>query len=370
MLKKILITLIALGTIVGAVIGIKAMQFKKLNDSGGNFQMPPEYVTSATVTQDTWKQTLDAVGSLTAVQGVTVSTEVAGKVTEIHFESGEAVENGQLMLVLDTSTEEAQLAAAKADAQLAEINLNRARKLRQSNTVAQAELDSAQATFLAASAQVANLSTLIDKKRIVAPFAGRLGIRMVDLGQYINSGDRVVSLQSMDPIYVDFSFPQNWVSKVVLKMPVEVTVDAYPDMTFGGRLTAITPEINVTTRTISLRGTLDNPDGKLLPGMFSQVSVVLPESKSQKVIPATSIVYASFGNSVFVVIEKDGHKIVEQQFIRIGEARGDFVSITAGPEVGSTIVATGAFKLRNGMPVMVNNNVSTNPQIDPKPEDS
>jgi membrane fusion protein (multidrug efflux system) len=370
MLKKILITVAALVVIVGPLVGIKMSQIKMLMASGGQFQMPPETVSTATVTEESWKQTLTAVGSLSAVQGVMVSTESAGKVTRIHFYSGQAVKAGQLLLELDVSTEEAQLAAAQADEELAQINLDRTSKLRQSNTVAQADLDSAHATFLAASAQVANLAAMINKKRIVAPFTGRLGIRMVDLGQYINSGETIVSLQSMDPIYADFSFPQNWVSKVSLEMPVEITVDAYPDMIFFGRLSAITPEIDVSTRTISLRGTLDNPDGKLLPGMFAQVAAVLPHKETRVVIPATSIVYASFGDSVFVVREKEGQKIVEQQFVRTGEARGDFVSITEGLEVGSTVVSAGAFKLRNGMAVVINNTVSTHPQLDPKPEDS
>ena len=197
MLKKILVTLIALGVVLGFVFGIKVLQIKKLKASGGNFQLPPEYVTSAIVTEDSWKQTLNAIGSLAAFQGVTVSTEVAGKVTGIHFESGEAVEKGRLLLELDTSTEAAQLAAAEANAQLATINLNRAKRLRQSNTVAEAELDAAEANSLSAAAQVENLNALIAKKRIKAPFTGRLGIRQVDLGQFINNGDPVVSLQSL-----------------------------------------------------------------------------------------------------------------------------------------------------------------------------
>ena len=193
---------------------------------------------------------------------------------------------------------------------------------------------------------------------------------MVDLGMYIKGGDTIVSLQSMDPIYVDFSFPQNWVSQVFVGMAVEVTVDAYPKEKFSGKLTAVSPEINVTTRTIGLRATLDNPDGKLLSGMFAQVAAVLPQEKTQMTIPATSIVYASYGDSVYVVREKEGHKIAEQQFVRTGEARGDFVSIMAGLNVGDTVVSTGAFKLRHGVSVVVNNDLTTKPKLDPKPEDS
>ncbi len=190
------------------------------------------------------------------------------------------------------------------------------------------------------------------------------------MGQFINNGDPMVSLRSLDPIFIDFSFPQKWVSLVAIGLPVEVEIDSYPETIFGGRLTAMDPEVDVSTRTISLRATLDNPNGILLPGMFGQVSVVLPEEKPQKVVPATAIVHASYGDSVFVIKEKGGEKIVEQQFVRVGEARGDFVSINAGPEAGSTIVSTGAFKLRQGMRVELNDKLAPNMNIDPKPEDS
>lgn len=374
MWKKVVIavffTLVGLGLVVGFLVGTKVIQIKALIASGENFEMPPEYVTSAMVKEELWRQTLDAVGSLTAVQGVLVSTEVAGKVDDLHFESGESVESGQLLVELDTSTEEAQLAAAQADAELARINLDRAKKLRLSNTVAEAELDSAQAAFLAAEAQVENLEAMIAKKRISAPFSGRLGIRQVNLGQFINNGDPIVSLQSLDPIFVDFAFSQKWVSLVATGMAVEVGVDSHPETLFGGRITAIDPEVDVSTRTISLRATLDNPEGKLLPGMFGQVSVVLPEEKPQKVLPATAIVYASYGDSVFVIKEKDGRKFVEQQFVRVRDTRGDFVSISSGPEAGSTVVSTGAFKLRQGMRVELNNKLAPSMNIDPQPEDS
>ena len=366
----VFLTLIGLGSVVGFLVGTKVIQIKALIASAGNFEVPPEFVTSAIVTEELWKQTLDAVGSLTAVQGVLVSTEVAGKVDDLHFESGESVESGQLLVELDTSSEEAQLAAAQAEADLASINLARAKKLRQSNTVAAAELDSAQAAFLAAEARVENLEAMITKKRIPAPFSGRLGIRQVNLGQFINNGDPMVSLQSLDPIFIDFAFSQKWVSLVATGLPVEVEVDSHPETLFGGRITAIDPEVDVSTRTINLRATLDNPEGKLLPGMFGQVSVVLPEEKPQKVLPATAIVYASYGDSVFVIKEKDGRKFVEQQFVRVRDARGDFVSITSGPEVGSAIVSTGAFKLRQGMRVELNNKLAPSMNIDPKPEDS
>jgi len=361
---------LALGIVLGFVVGIKALQIKALIDSGGDFQLPPEYVTSATLTEDSWKQTLSAVGSLAAVQGVIVSSEVPGKVITIHFDSGEAVKIGQPLFDLDTSTEAAQLAASEAEARLATISLERARKLRQSNTVAQAELDAAEATSLAALAQVENLKAIIEKKRIRAPFTGHLGIRQIDLGQFINSGDPVVSLQSLIPIYVDFSLPQKEVALLKKGMTLEMSVDSFPKSIFSGQLTAINPEINISTRTIHLRGTLDNAEEKLLPGMFTQVSVILPEEQARKIVPSTAIVYASYGDSIFVINEKDGQLTVDQHFVQLGEARGDYVSIISDVEVGSKIVSTGAFKLRQGMRVELNNDLNTNPVIDPKPEDS
>tara|TARA_B100001123_G_scaffold442643_1_gene586742 strand:+ start:3733 stop:4851 length:1119 start_codon:yes stop_codon:yes gene_type:complete len=368
-LKKSFFTLLFLVIVLGPIAGIKTLQIQVLMASDGGYQ-PSETVSSATATEQSWKQTLEVVGSLMAVQGVLVSSELSGKIEQIHFKSGQSVKIGQLLLELDASTEKAKLAATQADARLAEINLRRAKKLRETNTVAEAELDTAEANFLAADAQVENLKTVIAKKQITAPFSGQLGIRKVNLGQYINSGDTVVSLQSLDPIFVDFSFPQNWISHAKLEMPLEVKIDAYPEEIFGGHLTAVTPEVEVTTRTLNLRGTLDNPEGKLLPGMFVQVALMLPEKKPQLIIPSTAILYASYGDSVFIINEKDGKQVAEQKFVRLGESRGDFVSIIEGLEVGQTVVATGAFKLQNGTSVMINNSLSITPELDPDPEDS
>lgn len=370
MFKKTLITLIGLVVIIGAIAFVYVTMIKTLIDSGKDFQLPPEYVSSATVTEESWRQTLKAVGTLTAVQGVTVSSEVAGKITAIHFDSGKKVRAGDLLLELDISTENAQLAAAEADLQLAKLNLDRVKKLKESNTVAQAELDTSEANYLSSVAQLENIKAVIQKKIIVAPFTGQLGIRDVDLGQFISNGQAVVSLQALDPIYVDFSFPQKWISKVALDMTVEVQIDAFPDRLFSGKLSAINPEVNVTTRSVSLRAILDNPDGKLLPGMFAEAAVVLPDDGTYKVIPGTAVLYNSYGNSIFAITEKEGGKIVEQHFVTVGESRGDFVAIESDLDVGATIVATGAFKLRNGMSVAINNDVAPVPQINPNPKDS
>lgn len=370
MLKKILITLVGLVVIIGAIVVVYGTMIKTLIDSGKNFQLPPEFVSSAKITEESWKQSLEAIGTLAAVQGVTVSSEVAGKITAIHFDSGEAVKVGQLLIELDSSTEQAQLAAAEADLQLSILNLERIKKLRKSDTIAQAELDSAEASYLSSLAQLDNIKAVIQKKSIVAPFTGRLGIRLVDMGEYLSNGDAIVSLQSLDPIFADFSFPQKWVSKVSVGMAVEVEIDAFPGVTFKGELSAITPEVNVVTRTVSLRATLDNSDAQLLPGMFAEIAVVLPVEKLKKVVPGTAVLYNSYGNSIFVIKEADGAKIVEQQFVKIEESRGDFVAIESELETGSDIVSTGVFKLRNGISVALNNEVAPKPSINPKPSDS
>lgn len=369
MFKKILITFLGLGIVLALIFGVKALQIKTLM-SGGDFQVPPVAVTSALVTEETWKQTLSAVGTISAVQGVVVSTEIAGTVVELHFESGQTVEKGQLLVELDTSTEAAQLAAAKADVRLAKVNLERARKLRESQTVAQAELDTAEANYLSSTARMENIESIIAKKRIVAPFAGRLGIREIDLGQFISNGQAIVSLQTLDPVFVDFAFPQKWISRIAVDMPVEVEVDAFPSRIFHGKVSAIDPQVSASTRTINLRATLGNGEGRLLPGMFAEVSVVLPEEATRQVVPATAILYNSYGDSVFVIKENDGGKTVEQQFVRLGESKGDFVAISGGPEVGSDVVSTGVFKLRHGVPVVINNKLATDPQLNPNPSDS
>jgi len=370
MLKKVLLTVIGLLLVVGIIVGIYVIQIKSLIDSGKNFVLPPEMITSSEISEQSWQQKLNAIASLTAHQGVQVSSEVAGKVEVIHFESGQNVEEGQLLVELDASTEEAQLSAALADARLAEINFVRAKKLRATNTVAEAELDAAEASSLSAAAQVANLKALIEKKKITAPFSGRLGIRQVDLGQFINSGNAIASLQALDPIYVDFSLPQKQLSLIEEGMRVEVSVDAYEASIFSGTISAINPEIDVSTRSIGVRASLDNSAGKLLPGMFAKVSVLLPLSEPLKVVPATAILYASFGDSIYVINEQDGKKTVQQHFVRVIETRGDFVAIATDLEPGTPIASTGVFKLRNNMWVETNNALAPKAELNPTPADS
>lgn len=371
MIKKILLAVLSVVIIVGAIAGVKAVQIQALIAAGENAPAPSETVTSVQVKKDVWRKTLSAVGSMRAVQGVSLSAELAGVVRKIHFESGETVEAGQVLVELDDSTEQAQLQSAKATLALAELRRDRARELKEKNTVAQAAVDEAEAQFLEAEAAVKNIDTIIAKKRIVAPFSGRLGIRNVNLGQYLTAGAPIVTLQSLHPIYADFTLPQQRLGMVETGMEVEAALDAYPEETFSGVLTAITPEVDISTRSGSLRATFANEDAKLRPGMFANVRVNLPEENAVLVVPATAVLYAPYGDSVYMLEElEDGSKRAVQTFVRVLETRGDFVAIEAGLEAGDEIVATGVFKLRNGMNVTVNNDRLPDAQLHPKPADA
>ncbi len=369
MFKKLLIAVVALSVIIGGLYLIKNAQGRAAASMGG-FTPQPISVTTAIVEEHDWKPTIDAIGSLAAIRGVTVSAEVAGVISTIQFDSGQTVNEGDLLVELDTSSERAQLKAAVAQTRLAKIRLDRAAELRSKNTVAQSELDTAEAENSEAQAQVENLESIIEKKRIRAPFAGRLGLRQVDLGQYLTSGAGIVSLQSADPILLDFSLPQQRISDLSVGMPIEISTDAFPDETFHGTLTAIAPEISVVTRTLSLQATFDNAENRLLPGMFARAQVILDETEPSLILPATSVLFAPYGDSVFLVEEKDGGKFAMQKFIRIKTNRGDYVSIESGLEAGDVVVSTGGFKLRNGVPVVEKNEFALESELSPNPEDS
>lgn len=370
MLKKILITLAGLACLIGLLGASKIAQFKAM---GANARSPQaDSVATAEVKLEEWQPTVSAVGSVAAVQGVVVSAEVAGKVTRIAFESGAPVKEGDLLVELDTSIEQAQQRSAEASSRLAQLSLTRARDLREKNSMSQADLDAAEAQFQEAAAQLENIRAVIAKKTIRAPFAGRVGIRQVNLGQYVASGDPIVGVQSLDPVFVDFTLPQNRVSDLAADMTVRVRSDAYADHLFEGKLTAINPSVDPATRTVKLQATLSNKEGRLLPGMFANVEVVLPSTKPVLVIPATAVIYAPYGDSVYVVenAKEGGGKVVRQQVVRLGETRGDFVTVTQGLKAGETVVSSGAFKLRNGSPVVIHNEIAPKPELEPKPADA
>jgi membrane fusion protein, multidrug efflux system len=372
--KSIVIAIALLLAIGGFVFGIKFLQIGKMMSMPHT--MPPTTVTSASVKEEDWAPRLTAVGSVSAVQGAVVSAELAGVVSAINFENGAEAKKGEVLMKLDASQEEALLRSAEADAQLAKTDLERSRDLAIKKVVSGAEFDSAQSKFTRMNAVVDQMRSSIAKKSLIAPFDGQLGIRQVNVGQMINAGQQVVALTALDPVYVDFALPEQFLSKLAKDLEVTVRADAFPGRQFKGKLTAINSMVDPVTRNVSLQATLENSDHALHPGMFAKVEVALSETKKTIVIPGSAVSYAPYGDSVFVIEKQKDPKtgkeseILRQQFVRVGEARGDFVAVTQGLKAGQTVVSTGVFKLRNGMAVSVNNDLAPKPELNPKPADT
>jgi membrane fusion protein (multidrug efflux system) len=376
MKKRFILALAIVAVLVAVLGGIKGLQIDRMIAHGKQFVPPPETVTTAVARLQTWETVLPAVGSLAAVQGVTVTAELTGKVVQIDFKPGSLAKAGELLLKQDTSSEEAQLRAAEATVELAKINLERLRKLLSERTISQSQFDNADASYKQAVAQADNIRAVIAKKTIRAPFAGRLGIRLVNLGQVINEGQPIVSLQSLDPIFVDFSLPQQQLPLMQLGLRVRVTTDALPGQVVEGKITAINPQVDAATRNIRVQATVANPQEHLRPGMFVNVGVVRPARQSVLAIPATAVLYAPYSDSVFVVEESSAEKTgppakaVRQQFAQLGEKRGDFISVVSGLQEGDTVVSTGVFKLRNGQTVVVDNTLAPEFKLNPTPEEN
>jgi membrane fusion protein (multidrug efflux system) len=366
MIKKLLVTLLTIVVLVGGIAFVFVSMIGTLIAQGKNQSMPATPVTAMTLHTETWQPTLTSVGSLTAVQGVTVSAQLDGTITGIQFQPGTSVKAGDLLVQQDVGPEEAQLVAAKAALNLAQINLRRSRELLERNTISQSQLDTDQSTEQQDEAQVQNIEATIAKKTIRAPFAGKLGIRQVDLGQTLKAGDAIVSLQALNPIYADFFLPQQELSQVAVGLPVEVSCDAYPGQKFSGHITTINPDIDSATRNIHAQATLDNADDRLRPGLYVDMSVVLPEKDTVIAIPQTAVLYAPYGDSVFVV--EQGKAV--QKFVRLGTTKGDFVSVVKGLQVGDQVITSGAFKLQPDIPVVVSNALAPDAQIAPHPSDS
>ena len=363
-----------LAAILIFVVGIKALQIGRMMSSPK--MLPVTTVTSAAVKEEDWAPRLSAVGSMSAAQGAVVSTELGGTVGEIRFENGAQAKKGDVLVRLDVSQEEALLRSAEAEAELARTDLERARDLVSKKVISKAEIDAAESKFNRLNAIVDQMRSNIAKKTIVAPFDGELGIRQVNVGQMINAGQQVVALTSLDRVYVDFALPEQNVSKLTKDLEVSVRADALPGREFKGKLTAINSMVDPITRNVPLQATLENPDHALRPGMFAKVDVMLPETKKTIVIPGSAVSYAPYGDSVFVIEKqkepKSGHEslVLRQQFVRIGEVRGDFVAVTQGLKPGQEVVGTGVFKLRNGMAVTINNDLAPKPELNPMPADT
>ncbi len=356
------------------LVGVKALQIVKMASTP--MVMPATTVSSATVKEEDWAPVLSAVGSVSAVQGAIIAAELGGVISDIKFENGGVAKKGDVIMKLDASQEEALLRSAEAEAELARTDLERTQGLASQKVVSKAELDAAESKFRRLTAIVDQMRSSIRKKTLVAPFDGQLGIRQVNVGQMINPGQQVVALTSLDPVYVDFALPQQHLGKLSHGLEVRVTTDALPSRVFPGKLTAVNSMVDTATRNVSVQATLENPDHALRPGMFAKAEVVLPEKSPALIIPGSAVSYAPFGDSVFVIEKKKDEKTgkesqaIRQQFVRVGESRGDFVSITQGLKAGEIVVSTGVFKLRNGMAVTISNELAPKPQTNPTPGDS
>jgi membrane fusion protein (multidrug efflux system) len=375
MAKRIIVTIIGLIVLLGILGGIKGLQIGRMIAQGSQYVPPPETVTIAKVDRQSWESLIPSVGSLAAVQGVMVTAELSGKVVQIAFEPGSRVQAGDLLVQQDISSEAAQLRAAEAAVTLAKLNLERYSKLLAGKTIAQSQYDNANAQYKEAVAQADGIRAVIAKKTIRAPFAGRLGIRLVNLGQILNEGQPIVSLQSLDPIFVNFYLPQNQLPQVKPGLTVRLTNDAFPGKVIEGTITAINPQVDAATRNIQIQATVSNPQERLRPGMFVNVDVVLPSKQEVLAIPATAVLYAPYSDSVFVLEEKQGEKagkagkVVRQQIVQLGSKQGDFVTVVSGLQEGDAVVSTGVFKLRNGQAVVVDNTLAPDFELAPKPKD-
>jgi membrane fusion protein, multidrug efflux system len=370
-IRQGLVVAVALAVVVAVLAGVKAAQIVRMVRANESFVPPPEVVTSARVVATRWTSTRAAIGSLVAVRGVTLGAELPGLVREIAFESGTTVRRGAVLARLDTSAEEAQLAAAQADAALARLNLERTRRLRREEAIAQADLDAAEARAKQANATVANLRATIAKKTVRAPFDGRISIRQIELGQILSPGSPIASLQTVSPIHADFWLPQQALADLAVGQRARMRVDTFRGAAWDGAITTVNPEVDPATRNVRVRATFPNPDGRLRPGMFANVEVLSSETRPVLTIPATAVVFAPYGDSVFALEEKtDGGRsvtVAHQKFVRTGERRGDLVAVEAGLQAGELVVSTGAFKLRNGATVRVDNALAPRPQLAPTP---
>jgi membrane fusion protein (multidrug efflux system) len=368
-------TLVIAIAIIATLGFVKFKQIQTAIAEGAAFQPPPEAVTTIVAAEEEWPATLTAIGTTVAVQGVTVSADLPGTVDRILFESGQSVHAGDVLAVFDTRQEQAQLAALEAQRDLARVTFERLQGLLNEHVISQAEFDRATAEVRQTDARVGEVRAVMERKKIRAPFSGILGLRQVNLGQYLAGGGELVTLQSLNPIRANFGVPQQAASQISVGRAVRITTDDGSGLQWNGRVTAIDSKVDEATRNIQIQATLANPDGKLRPGMFVQAEVALGASHSRIALPASAISYAPYGDSVFVVADlkdPDGrvYRGVRQQVVKLGPSRGDQISILSGIKAGEEVVTSGVFKLRNGAAVVVNNKVQPGNNPAPKPENS
>jgi membrane fusion protein (multidrug efflux system) len=371
MTKRMIIMLLAVGMLFGGIFGFQAFKgvmIKKFMSAGG---IPPQTVSTAKAQFAEWQGEFQAVGTLRAVRGADLAPEVSGVITAIHFQSGQAAQAGAPLVQLNAESDLAKLQALGANAELAEVNYQRNRKQLEIQAVSQAVVDVDAATLKSAKAQVAEQQALVNKKLVRAPFDGRLGIRAVDIGQYVNAGTKLVTLQALDPVYVDFYAPQKSLGKVALRQKIILKSDAFPGQQFTGEISSIDPKVDPATRNVQVRATVPNPKRSLLPGMFATVAIASGAPQRFLTLPQTAVSYNPYGDTVFVVEEQKGQDgkaslLAQQKFVTTGSTRGDQVAILSGIKEGDTVVTAGQIKLRSGVPVAVNNSIQ--PANDPAPQ--
>jgi membrane fusion protein, multidrug efflux system len=375
MIKRMLIMLIAVGVVLGGIFAFKAFVNTKIKEVMAGMANPTQTVSTTQAATTSWQAQLEAVGTLRASSGADLSLELPGVVDAIDFNSGDDVKAGQLLLRLRVEDDVAKLQSLQAVAELARITLERDQKQLAARAVSQAVVDNDAANYKNAMAQVAQQQALLDKKSLRAPFAGHLGIRQVDLGQFLSAGTPIVTLQALDPIYVDFFLPQRAVSQIKVGQTATLKVDTFPDQIFTGEITAINPRVEASSRNLQVRATLKNADHKLVPGMFANVYIDTGAPQKLVTLPQTAITFNAYGSTVYLVEDKgkdnkDQPKLqVRQTFVTTGATRGDQIAVLKGVKQGDTVVTAGQMKLRDGSPIAVNNSIEPKDDANPLPVD-
>jgi membrane fusion protein (multidrug efflux system) len=375
MTKRMIIMLVAVGVVFGAIFGFQTFKSAMIKKFMAGMSSPPQTVSATKVSSSEWQPQLEAVGSLRAVKGADLSLEVAGVVDSISFNSGDDVAEGAVLLKLRSDDDQAKLESLQATADLNQITLDRDQKQFKIQAVSQANLDTDVANLKNAKAQAAQQQAILDKKTLRAPFAGHLGIRAVDLGQFLSAGTTIVTLQALDPVFLDFFVPQQAVAQVRLGQKVAVKIDAYKDQTFAGEITAVNPRVDASSRNVQIRATLKNADRKLIPGMYATVDIATGAPQNYVTLPQTAITYNPYGDTVYIVDNKGADAagkptlIARQTFVTTGDTRGDQVAVLKGVKDGDTVVTAGQIKLHNGSSVLIDNSITPTADAAPVPID-
>ncbi|HEV8014856.1 MAG TPA: efflux RND transporter periplasmic adaptor subunit [Stellaceae bacterium] len=374
-IKRMIIMLLIVGVVLGSIFWFEGVKLpaimKNVLASQAN---PPQTVSDTVAAKQDWQPQMTAIGSLRAVRGSDLSAQIGGIVSAIHFESGADVPEGALLVELSAADDRAKLDSLKAQAQLAQITYDRDQRQLQAQAVSKQVVDTDEQTLKSDLAQVAEQQATVDYKTIRAPFAGRIGIRQVDVGQYLAPGTAIVTLQALDPIFIDFNLPQQALAQIVVGQIVSVTVDTFPGQHFPGKISAINSKVDLSSRNVQVRATLDNHDHKLLPGMFASVAIDVGDKKSYITLPQTAVTYNPYGNTVYIVDDKgkddkgQDQQVARQVFVTTGDVRGDQVAIIKGVNAGETVVTGGQIKLRNGSPLKINNSVQPTDDANPTPD--